>query len=267
MGFLAVTSVATLAQETQPPKQPSSDVAAPVPDGVTATQRRIVVLKIKGAISRKLLDTVQKNISLVSGDPIPAGLVVLINSQGGDGGAAMKIGRLLRQANAHVFVTGDCASACVFILAGGVVRGASAYSVGVHRGRVTVSDDNAKVLREVDLDKEPGARQAMANFKKSARIYFADMGLQPELYETMEAHALRGVYRLNDQELRRTGLIGFEERYGNNRSAFYEAQSGAYHMDKAELYRRTMRVASVCLAEPDQNAFIACYKNTLKDPY
>ncbi|MGI9143731.1 MAG: hypothetical protein ACR2IJ_11135 [Fluviibacter sp.] len=224
-------------------------------------------MKIKGAISRKLLGTVQKNMGLVSGDPIPAGLIVLIDSKGGDGGAAMKIGRLLRQANAHVFVTGDCASACVFVLAGGVVRGASAYSVGVHSGRVTVSDDNAKVLREVDLDKEPGARQAFANFKKEARAYFSEMGVQPELYETMEAHALRGVHRLNDQELRRMGLVGFDAHYLNTRSAFYEAQSVAYRMDKAELYDRTLRVASVCIGESDQNAFIACYKKTLMDPY
>jgi hypothetical protein len=43
---------------------------------------------------------------------------------------------------------------------------------------------------------------------------------------------------------------------------------GPYHMDKDELHRRTLKVASRC-AEFDQKhtAFINCYKQVLKDPF
>ena len=45
-----------------------------------------------------------------------------INSDGGDLEAAIAIGRLLRKKEAVIRVQGRCASACVFILAGAVVR-------------------------------------------------------------------------------------------------------------------------------------------------
>lgn len=231
-------------------------------------KKRVVTMAIKGLISRNALEQVKKNIDLVNGDPIPAGLLVLLDSKGGDGVAAMKIGRLLRQANAHVFVTGDCASACTFILASGVVRGAPAYSVGIHSGRVTISDNNAKVLREVDLDNEPDARQIFQKFQLAAKTYFAEMGMEPELFQAMQSHKLKGVYRLSHQELLMYGLIGFDTRYLQERAAFYEQVKGPYHMDKDELHRRTLRVAAAC-AEFDrkQRDFAACYKDVLKDPY
>ena len=116
------------------------------PDAVAPNQGKVMVIGINGLISKNALEKVRQSIGQVSGDPIPAGLIVLLDSAGGDGVAAMQIGRLLRKANAHVFVTGECASACIFVLASGVVRVAPSYSVGIHRGRVTMSDANAKNL-------------------------------------------------------------------------------------------------------------------------
>jgi ATP-dependent protease ClpP protease subunit len=240
------------------------DQAARVPP-----KNRVVMIQIKGSISRKALENVRKNIDLVTSDPIPAGLIVLLDSKGGDGIAAMKIGQLLRNANAHVFVNGDCASACVFILASGVVRGAPAYAVGIHQGRVTVSDDNAKILREVDLDKEPEARRIFAKFQLTAKDYFATMGMQPELYQAMQSHQLKGVYRLSHQELVLYGLVGFDDAYFKTRAAYYESLRGPYHMDKDELHRRTLRVAGQCATSgrEQQKDFVACYKDVLRDPF
>jgi hypothetical protein len=82
----------------------------------------------------------------------------------------MQIGRLLRKANAHVFVTGQCASACVFVLAAGVVRGAPAYTVGIHRGRITMSDANAKVIKEVDVNEDPAAKKILLDFELSSLV-------------------------------------------------------------------------------------------------
>lgn len=244
------------------PKLPSSALADEKPTN------KVVVMSIKGSISRNLLQKVKDNIAQVQGDPVPAGLIVLIDSKGGDGFAAMQIGRMLRARKAHVFVSGDCASACVFILASGVVRGASAYSVGIHQGRVTISDDNAKVIREVDLAKEPKAQQALERFERASVEYFAQMGISSQFYPTMRSHKYKGVHRLNHEELVSFGLIGFENSYLAERSAFYERQTGAYRMDQDELRRRTLRVGGQCAIQArHQNEFVQCYKEILKDPY
>lgn len=229
---------------------------------------RVVVMTIKGSISRNLLQKVKDNVAQVQGDPIPAGLIVLIDSKGGDGIAAIKIGRILRANKAHVFVRGDCASACVYILASGVVRGASAYSVGIHQGRVTVSDDNAQVIREIDLELEPKAQKSLVQFESASVDYFSEMGISPQFYPKMRSHKFKGVHRLNHEELVSFGLIGFENSYLDERAVFYEGLTGAYRMDRDELRRRTLRVGGQCAIQAaNQNEFVSCYKEVLKDPY
>ncbi len=250
-------------------------VTAEQSNAVTATsgapvisEGRVVVMAIKGQISRKVLESIQGSIAQVQGDPLPAGLIVLLDSPGGDGIAAMKIGQLLRTQQAHVFVTGQCASACIFVLASGVVRGAPAYSVGIHRGRITKSDANAKILEEVDVKTNPEARRLLEQFEKTAPVYFSQMGMPPELFQAMQSHQYKGVYRLSSEEVIFYGLNGFDPQYLDLRAEQLERAKGLYRMDKDELHRRTLKVASRC-AQFDQKhtAFIDCYKQVLKDPY
>ena len=61
----------------------------------------VVVMTITGRISKKTLETVRASAPKPKGDPIPAGLIVLLDSSGGDGVVAMEIGRMLRAAKAH----------------------------------------------------------------------------------------------------------------------------------------------------------------------
>jgi hypothetical protein len=234
----------------------------------SANQGRVMVIGLKGQISKNALEKVKQSIGQVSGDPIPAGLTVLLDSSGGDGVAAMQIGRLLRKANAHVFVTGQCASACIFVLASGVVRVAPSYSVGIHRGRVTMSDANAKIIKEVDINDNPAAKAALQHFETQAPIYFAEMGMSPELFPFMQAHQLKGVYRLSSAEISKTKLSGFEKAYLEQRVAFYQSQTGPYKMDESEFKSRTMKVASRCSGfERHHTEFIKCYKETLREPF
>lgn len=229
---------------------------------------RAVVIGIQGPISKNTLISLKQALPKVKGDPIPAGLIVLLDSAGGDGMAAMEMGRLLRKANAHTFVTGQCASACILVLASGVVRAAPAYSIGIHRGRITVSDNNAKILKEVDVNSNPSAKRLLENFESSLSSYFSEMGMPPDLFQAMQSHQYKGVYRLSSQEIVFYGLSGFESNYLARRAQLFEEIKGPYHMDKDELHRRTLKVASRC-AEFDQQhtAFIQCYKKVLKDPY
>lgn len=240
----------------------ASDKSDSKPEG------RVVVMAIKGQISKKVLESIRNSIGNVSGDAIPAGLIVLLDSPGGDGIAAMKIGEILRANKAHVFVTGQCASACIFVLASGVVRAAPAYTVGIHRGRITKSDANAKILEEIDVKSNPQAREMLERFERNVPIYFAQMGMPPDLFQAMQSHQYKGVYRLSTEEITFYGLSGFEPTYFDSRAQLFEKMQGPYHMDRDELHRRSLKVASRC-AEFDQKhtAFIDCYKQVLRDPF
>ena len=267
------TSTSTTPKQAQTPKQvqaqpQDSKSNASQANDSAQTQGKVMVVGIKGQISKNALEKLKQSIGQVSGDPIPAGLIVLLDSPGGDGVAAMQIGRLLRKANAHIFVTGDCASACIFVLASGVVRVAPSYSVGIHRGRVTMSDSNAKIIKEVDVNESPQAKAALQHFESQAPIYFAEMGMSLELFPLMQSHQLRGVYRLSGAEISRTKLSGFESIYLQKRATFYSQQTGPYRMDEEELKSRTQKVASRCSGfEKQHTEFINCYKQTLREPF
>lgn len=245
-----------------------SDASTAWADSGERPAASVSVMTITGRISNRTLETVRASIPKSKGDPIPAGLIVLLDSSGGDGLAAMRVGRLLRLAQAHVFVTGQCSSACMFILASGVVRGAPAYTVGIHRGRITVTDTDGKILKEVDASENSKAAAALRNFEYDAEVYFAEMGMSPLLFDAMQAHTQKGVYRLSHSEIAKFGLTGFEARYFNERVRFFESQKGAYKMDAAELRRRTAKVASRCGEfQSDRKGFIACYAEVLRDRY
>ena len=232
------------------------------------TEKQIVVIDIQGQISKKVLQRVRQLINNVRGDPIPAGLIVLLDSPGGDGLAAMEIGRLLRSADAHIFVTGQCASACIFLLASGVVRSAVAYSVGIHRGRITISDADAKITREVDVEQNPKAKAALLGFESQAMKYFQQMGMSEDLFPLMQAHGLKGVYRMSGAEISKMGLVGFEKSYLDRRASFYESLRGPHKMSADEYMRRTMRVGSRCgHFDKKHQEFIRCYVETIKSPF
>ena len=238
------------------------------PTNINDPQKQIVVIGIKGLISKQLLQSVRQSIKKVEGDPIPAGLIVLLDSPGGDGMAAMAIGRLLRASNAHVFVTGQCASACIFLLASGVVRAAAAYSVGVHRGRMTISDASAKVIKELNIDENSKAKAVLLDFERLAPKYFREMGMSDELFPLMQSHQLKGVYRMSYTQISKMGLSGFEKAYLDKRVAFYRDQQSPYKMNADEYERRTMRVGSRCSGfDKHHQKFIHCYQQTLGNPF
>ena len=229
---------------------------------------RSVVVRLRGPISGKTLEAVRQATPRVRGDSLPAGLIVLLDSMGGDGVAAMNIGRLLRTGKAHVFVTGQCASACIFVLAAGVIRGAPAYTVGIHRGRLTATDPKTGGTREIDVAKDANAARTLERFETMAAGYFAEMGMPPELFTAMQSHQLKGVFRLNDTELTFYGLSGFDPAYLDERARIFEALDGPYRMDRTELARREAKVASHCAKFDSTSAeFVSCYLNVLRDPW
>lgn len=230
--------------------------------------REIKVVQITGSISRTLLAKIKQQPLASDLDPIPAGVIVMLDSKGGDGMAAIEIGRLLRVAKAHVFVTGECSSACIFVLSGGVVRGAPTFSVGIHQARITLSNNSGVISKEVDSNSNPIAKSLLEQYERDATRYFADMGIPADLFIAMQSYPAKRLHRLSSQEITLYGLNGIEDAYLMQRSQFYEEQPGRWPKDKDEFLRRTMKVSTECVSF-DKNPvdFVKCYRRTLQDMY
>jgi len=243
-------------------------VDAKKPTDPTAPAREIKVLQISGSISRSLLANIKQQPMSNALDPIPAGVIVMLDSKGGDGIAGMEIGRILRAANAHVFVTGECSSACIFVLSGGVVRGAPTFSVGIHQARITLSSSSGTIAKEVDSNTNPTAKALLEQYETMAPRYFADMGIPADLFIAMQSFPAKRLHRLSSQEITLYGLNSIEDEYLMQRTQFYEEQPGRWPKDKDEFLRRTMKVSTECMPF-DKNPvdFVKCYRRTLQDMY
>jgi hypothetical protein len=123
-------------------------------------------------------------------------LIVLLTSDGGSLNAALRIGRLLHNMQAAVYVDKSCLSACVFVLAGGVKRYAYG-AVGVHRpfNREHGADHS---LSPEAQDEEP--------IRKKAVAYLKDMHVPAALYDLMNSVPSRSIHILDAQDLKRYGL-------------------------------------------------------------
>lgn len=147
------------------------------------------LLRLDGVITENTAQQFNQQLSgWTNQDPIPAGLIILLNSPGGDGEAAMKIGRLLRAKKAQIFVIGQCESACVFVMAGGVVRAANSDTVGIHAGRLAMTNKDGKILKEVDAFQSLPNSFRLTSFNSNAHKYFSEMGFSPGFLDGMLAH-------------------------------------------------------------------------------
>jgi len=106
------------------------------------------------------------------------GLVVNLNTGGGQVISAIAIGRLLRELKgvAKVEAGSSCLSACVFVLAGAPYRVVQAGAVvGIHRPYDPTESETAAELQ----------RRKQASLDALVRAYFREVNVPPSLYEAM----------------------------------------------------------------------------------
>lgn len=223
------------------------------------------LFRLDGVITENTAQQFSRQISgWTNQDPIPAGLIVLLNSPGGDGEAAMKIGRLLRAKKAQVFVIGQCESACVFVMAGGVVRAANSGTVGIHAGRLTMTDKNGKILNEVDSSQSLTNSFRLTSFNSDAHKYFSEMGFSSGFLDAMLSHKTDQTYKLSEPEMREYSVTGFENSYLQERSKIFESLKGQTQINRVTLFNRTLSIPELCKGKATNNAsFINCYKSVL----
>lgn len=237
--------------------------AAPVPGAApAAAPRGVKVIEIKGGIGAGLVQTLRTALEDVEIDRLPAAAVLLLDSGGGDGLAAIEVGRLARAARAHVFVRGSCRSACVFILAGGVLRGSPAeHSVGIHRPRLTTFVRDVGVV-DVNPASNPTAARALELANRRSRDYLREMGLPDALFGAMLAVPSEIMKFLSVTELAEYGLLGFDAAY---LAAHGPVAAKRYGISEDEFVRRTLQVHDRCVSDyASAQQFVRCYARVLQ---
>ena len=232
----------------------------------SGAQSKTVTMRIEGEIKPDLIPKVKEAIAMTTGDPLPAGLIVLLNSQGGDGLAAIEVGRLLREAHAHIFVTKKCASACVFILMGGVVRQAPELSIGIHKARLTATSKKTGARVEINADANPKTAAILAEGNRKLQEYVKDMGMSKAFFEQMEATPVNRIRWLSRIEARELDIIGIEENYLKHREAYVMER---FKTKPGELKKNTDQIIDRCdyeFTKPNGGNFVRCYRLGLDRP-
>lgn len=160
------------------PGKPRSEGAWHIRDNthvaISGDIRDSAVAKVERALpeARRLADSFNQ-------DKAPV-VRVLLNSNGGEVLAAMKLGQLLRRNAVEVWVLGgsNCSSACVLVLAGGVSRvvGQGAR-IGIHRPYFTPE--------EFALLSHAESQESYRRMAQIVRSYLSEMGVDDSLFTEM----------------------------------------------------------------------------------
>lgn len=224
------------------------------------------VIRIHETISQQTLERLRMNlIGFHNSDPFPAGLIVLLDSAGGDGQTAMQIGRMFRQHRAHVFVSRRCDSACVFVLMGGIVRAATPGSVGVHASRLTMMTRDGKVTQEIDASRNLGHAYRLTSFNTEARQYLQAMGIGHGILDVMLAQPANRLYKLSATDLNRYQVNGIDPAYLRQRIADLVERGDIPAIDPSTFARRTLTIPRQCGdAIRTDHGLVRCYQQTLR---
>jgi hypothetical protein len=157
-------------------------------------------------------DTVGKVQKALAHQPPGWRITVTLNSPGGDIDAAMQIGRIFREARVHTIVKAPgagpweqfgapqpmCASACVLVFAGGVVRGTyGKNSLGIHRPALTV------VPQQADMNT---VKRATDDAVHRLRAYATEMNISERLIDDMLVIPPENIRWLSDSDRDAYGL-------------------------------------------------------------
>jgi hypothetical protein len=230
------------------------------PAGANPPLRSVRVIEIKGTIRPDLVATLRQALAGTDPDRFPAGAVLILDSHGGDGLAAMEAGRLVRAARAHAFVRGQCSSACVFILAGAVVRGAPEGAVAIHRPRLTTFVKGVGTV-DVSAASNPGAARILEAGDRRTEEYLREMGLPEALFKAMMATPSDRARLLTAAELAAFGVVGTDAGY---RDARAPGAAARYGISQDEYAARSPRVQDICVTgKVVPQEFVRCYARVL----
>ena len=158
-------------------------------------------------------------------------LLVFLKSNGGDVRTAIEIGKVLRKHSAYVVVDkgSECSSACIFILAGGVVRNVLlGASLGLHRPFF-----EKKLFAGLNAE---NASKLYASLIEICQKYLSDMGINGDLFsEMLDIPSYKVRYVDNDYAVK-VGLHGTDPAYQEWKRARDELENGKNIMHLRDLF-------------------------------
>jgi ATP-dependent protease ClpP protease subunit len=179
--------------------------------------------------------------------------IITLDSPGGSVAAGIAIGKMLRKYRmvATVEPGAMCASSCVLIYAGAVVR--RGYSkramIGIHQPFFQVPSG------QVDPDT---VRKAYTVMLASIRSYFSEMNVSPQLADEMLKTPAASVRYLSRKEQEGFGLSPVDPI---ERETISLTQAKELGLDRREYNRREALVIENCSRGPDFNS---CHESILK---
>ena len=125
--------------------------------------------------------------------------------------AAMALGRIVRRQQISASVSGDCASACVFAIAGPIARSYYKARLGLHRPYFTSASSTPTE-----------AAQRVRKMNQSLRAYLEEMNVSPALLDAMTAVPSDQIRWITPVEANRLGLLDIDpvyEEYSDGKQA------------------------------------------------
>ena len=198
---------------------------------------------------------------------------VTIDSVGGDIVEAIKLGRFMKQNALTVEVStaryvlknkkyqvtsglenGQCLSACVFVLAGGVIREVttSVSQVGIHR----------PYFSQIEGDASPSAIKASREqLNRLIKDYFEEVDINPSLLEDMLSIPPDKMRILTDAELERYRLSVNNANYEESETA---KNAKNFNLTSGEFRIRSQRADMQC-AKRQKNVeqYLNCWQSTV----
>ena len=181
----------------------SCAVHAKVTVEYTKSHKLLAIVKVKGEIkyddeiefAKELENVYQRGYKLKLN-------AVVLNTKGGNVYAAQAMGRIIRERKLNTYVPADatCASACIYLLSGGLVR--MAYgTVKVHR---------AIHAQDIAFDK---LEKEYKTSEQRTKDYISEMGLSFLLAEAINSTPYWATRELEDLDKRRWGVHGTDRLY------------------------------------------------------
>lgn len=164
-----------------------------------------------------------------------------LNSDGGDVHAAMAMGRVIRGIESMVIVRpkASCASACVFLLAGGARRVLEGGArIGIHRPYMVDAVDTTPALEKAKYEK----------LAKDVRTFLSEMNVNQKLFDDMMVIPPHEIKTLTSSELQAYGLDQ-DDPFVQESDAMAKAKR--LGITRAQLAVRQSSVFRICGGRPD----------------
>lgn len=191
---------------------------------------------LEGTISKADVAAFRKIAKQVaSNPPSNQALIVNLNSKGGDIRSAIEIGQIVRRIPRSAALVGRddlCASACVFVLAGAVLRSVSG-KIAIHRPYSMNTEEK----------KYPDRQREFSELSRAAKDYLEQMNVPLGLYDEMMQIQPQAIKVLSDAELQRFGLDRNDPVY---QDLLDSDTARSYGLSKTDYLSRKARASQIC---------------------